>query len=88
VLVVVRPQAIVVAPGASGDNAVRGTVEAVAFLGDVVEVELRVRGHLLKLLADPYAAVASGQELDAVIPPERCVVVDDDRAPGEAARDG
>lgn len=77
VMVVVRPQAILVAPGteASGPNRFKARVDAMTFLGDVVETEVEVGGRKLTLMLDPYTALSVGQELVLELPPERCVIV-------------
>ena len=86
VMVVVRPQAILVAPGADalGPNRFKARVDAMTFLGDVVETEVAVDGRKLTLMLDPYTALSVGQELVLELPPERCVIVpaDEPAAPG------
>lgn len=86
VMVVVRPQAILVAPAteASGTNRFKARVDAMTFLGDVVETEVAVEGRKLTLMLDPYTALSVGQELVLDLPPERCVIVpaDEPAAPG------
>ena len=77
VMVVVRPQAILVTPAteASGPNRFKARVDAMTFLGDVVETEVEVGGRKLTLMLDPYTALSVGQELVLELPPERCVIV-------------
>ncbi len=86
VMVVVRPQAIFVrsATDALGPNRFKARVDAMTFLGDVVETEVAVDGRKLTLMLDPYTALSVGQELVLELPPERCVIVpaDEPAAPG------
>lgn len=86
VMVVVRPQAILVKPAteALGPNRFTARVDAMTFLGDVVETEVAVEGRKLTLMLDPYTALSVGQELVLDLPPERCVIVpaDEPAAPG------
>jgi len=88
VLVVVRPQAVLIhdaADGAGRSNCVSAKVTAVTFLGDVVEAECMVGAVPLKLLLDPYTRVEPGLEVVIELPPERCVVVPAERASAAAA---
>jgi iron(III) transport system ATP-binding protein len=82
VMVVVRPQAILVAPATegTGPNRFETRVDAMTFLGDVVETEVEVAGRKLTLMLDPYTALSVGQELVLELPPERCVIVPADEA--------
>lgn len=78
VMVVVRPQAIVIAPGietVEGPNRFKARVDAMTFLGDVVETEVETGGRKLTLMLDPYTSLSVGQELVLELPPERCVIV-------------
>ncbi|WP_332685512.1 ABC transporter ATP-binding protein [Bosea sp. (in: a-proteobacteria)] len=87
VMVVVRPQAIVIAPGSEtvqGPNRFKARVDAMSFLGDVVETEVETGGRKLTLMLDPYTSLSVGQELVLELPPERCVIVPaDEQVPGE-----
>ena len=86
VMVVVRPQAILVrsATDVLGPNRFKARVDAMTFLGDVVETEVEVGGRKLTLMLDPYTALSVGQELVLDLPPERCVIVpaDEPATPG------
>ncbi|HEV2512067.1 ABC transporter ATP-binding protein [Bosea sp. (in: a-proteobacteria)] len=78
VMVVVRPQAIVIAPDtdpAQGSNRFKARVDAMTFLGDVVETEVETGGRKLTLMLDPYTSLVVGQKLILELPPERCVIV-------------
>ncbi|WP_332690686.1 ABC transporter ATP-binding protein [Bosea sp. (in: a-proteobacteria)] len=87
VMVVVRPQAIVILPGTDtvqGPNRFKARVDAMSFLGDVVETEVETGGRKLTLMLDPYTSLSVGQELVLELPPERCVIVPAEPASGRS----
>jgi iron(III) transport system ATP-binding protein len=84
VAVSVRPHRIAVVREATaaglpdrGANVLRGTVARVVYFGDTLDVQVTVRdgGPVLRLAAPPEAALAAGEAVTLVIPPEACIVV-------------
>ena len=80
-VLVVRPHSLVVTLG-GGRPAARsvfaGRVEALSFLGDVVEADISIGGHLVRAALDPYQTVTEGQDAWVEFRAERCVATPPD----------
>ncbi len=77
VKVAVRPENVVLgAPGAGADgNAVEGMVEAVTFLGNMLDCVVDVAGHSLHVQLHPAAPPALGHRVVLHLPPEHVLAM-------------
>ena len=74
VVLVVRPEDIDLVNGTrvSQENILPGKVEAVIFMGDVLECQLCVGKQKLRTKLHPSSTVREGQNVTVHLPPERC----------------
>jgi len=75
VVVVIRPEDInlVTEPGTNqSPDVLKGTVEAVIFMGDSLECQIVVGGQRLRTKLHPSSPVRRGETVGLEIPPERC----------------
>jgi iron(III) transport system ATP-binding protein len=74
VVLVVRPEDIdiIADPQAEKENVLRGEVEAVVFMGDVLECQLSVGKQKLRMKLHPSSRVQQGQDVSLHLPPEHC----------------
>jgi iron(III) transport system ATP-binding protein len=74
VVLVVRPEDIniITDPQAEKENVLRGEVEAVVFMGDVLECQLSVGKQKLRTKLHPSSRVQQGQNVSLHLPPEHC----------------
>ena len=83
VLLVIRPQAILVqgreAAGVA-QNTLMGRVTGLSFMGEMVEIDMMINGHPLKVMSDPYLDLTVGQDVRIALPRERCMIVPNDDA--------
>ncbi|QEA13044.1 ABC transporter ATP-binding protein [Comamonas flocculans] len=71
-----RPEFLHVQGGAApGPNVVHGTIEALDFVGEVNEAEIRVGDTLLLARTAPDAALAVGSQVSIRLAPEHCLLV-------------
>jgi iron(III) transport system ATP-binding protein len=83
VLLVIRPQAILVHASeatVAGENTLTGKVTGLSFMGEMVEIDMRINGHPLKVMSDPYLDLTVGQDVRICLPHERCMIVPNDEA--------
>lgn len=57
---------------AASDNVVRGTVEAVVFLGEAKECEVKLGESLVRLRVHPTTVVERGQQIHLSLTPDKC----------------
>jgi ABC-type Fe3+/spermidine/putrescine transport system ATPase subunit len=70
----IRPEyiSVLAEKNASGKNIVTGTIEALLFVGDHYEAQIRIADdHFLELRLDRAAPWREGQELTLMLPPDR-----------------
>jgi iron(III) transport system ATP-binding protein len=79
VLVVFRPESVHLGlspvPSAGVANVLAGTVQAVSFLGDLVEYMVRVQDQLLTVQVSSRTVLSPGTVVHLVIDVDRCLVV-------------
>jgi ABC-type Fe3+/spermidine/putrescine transport system ATPase subunit len=79
VLVVIRPQAIVVSPArrdAADENVFPARIERLQFLGAAIEAEVSIGKAVLRVMLDAYLQANVGETVWLELPPDRCVVVE------------
>lgn len=82
VLVSFRPESVTVrAEAMGGANVLRGTVQAVTFVGESVEYVILVGDVEVRAKGDPFEASDRGTEVWLRVPPGRCLVIRDSLAP-------
>lgn len=76
VLVVIRPESIVVGTDAPGStNKVEGTVSDLSFLGNLIECSVESAGHSLQVQLVPPAMLQTGQPVTLILPPDNCIAM-------------
>jgi hypothetical protein len=55
---------------------VRGTLASATFIGDSVEYEIDLDGHMVRVKSAPFAQYAEGRGVFLRIPAERCYVLE------------
>jgi iron(III) transport system ATP-binding protein len=60
---------------ADGDNLCRGTVDAKVFLGDYLDLQVKVGERLLLARAHPSLRAAPGAPVHVRIKAEKCIVI-------------
>jgi iron(III) transport system ATP-binding protein len=74
VIVVIRPEDInIVAESEhAGDNVLRGTIEALIFMGDALECQLSVGAQRLRTKLHPASPLRQGETVSLQLPPQSC----------------
>ena len=72
-----RPEFLRVQPGVrpAGRNVVHGQIEALEFVGEVLDTEIRVGSTVLLARAEPDSSLAVGDTVSLVVRPEHCLLV-------------
>ncbi|MBM3940593.1 MAG: ABC transporter ATP-binding protein [SAR202 cluster bacterium] len=83
VLVVFRPETATlrIANGARPLGSIRLPLIASSFVGDSVEYMLDAGGKTIRVKGDPFTQLPDRCEVDLVVPPERCLIMQADQAP-------
>jgi len=78
VTVCIRPEFITVIQGESGtgQNAFRGRVESLVFIGEAYEGEIKVGGTRLIARIEPTASLKEGDEIGLHIDPRQCSILE------------
>jgi ABC-type Fe3+/spermidine/putrescine transport system ATPase subunit len=79
VLVVIRPQGIMVSPSrrdTADENVFPAQIERLQFLGDAIEAEVSIGKAVLRVMLDAYLQANVGDTVWLELPPDRCVVVE------------
>ena len=78
-LLVLRPERLVVHPGATGGpNEFAGTLRVAAFLGDHLDCVVEVGDTVMRARAHPAAELRRDQKVWVELPPEHCLAIPDD----------
>lgn len=76
VMVVVRPESILLDAGAAGQaNVVAGTVRSVVFLGNLVDCGIEIAGQPVQVQLVPPVSLQTGDSVTVRLPPESCVAM-------------
>jgi iron(III) transport system ATP-binding protein len=78
VVLVVRPHLLKITRGArpaTTHSVFEATIERHTFLGDLVEADVSIAGHPLRVALDAHLEIADGETVWIEFPPDRCVVV-------------
>ena len=78
----IRPEDVELQEGALGasetDNHFTGVVDQRIFLGDFVDLEVKVGDYLLRSRAHPSLRTPIGDKINIRMNPEKCVAIEDD----------
>ncbi len=72
VIVVIRPEDINIVPEAITGNVLRGTIDALIFMGDALECQLSVGAQKLRTKLHPSSALRQGETVSLQLPPLSC----------------
>jgi iron(III) transport system ATP-binding protein len=72
-----RPESVILSAKTPSDasNSFQGTISAHAFAGDMVEYQVDVGQHTIRVKASPFELFAEGDQIHACIPPERWYLI-------------
>jgi len=77
VTLVIRPEAIRLGDGATGDNRLAGTIADATFLGNIIDYQVDIGGGVLRVQGDRQTALELGARVALSVPVAECTVMRD-----------
>ncbi len=76
VVVVIRPESVLLdATSQPGPNVITGTVDNIAFLGNLTDCEVRLDGQLVRVQLVPPVSIRTGEQVTLSLPAENCIAM-------------